>query len=171
MIVALSCWFYTLFLFDTLGDSVGFADSYWVLVVMPLMPLVLFVLCSVSVRYAPAVRVLVDRVNIKVKHTLRGNEVTTTTAPAAAVVHTGEVELNELSSSSGGGGGAKSGATKKKKGVVDVSSVDEIYTSAHEEQEEQEEEEEEEEKDKHGPQYRVQEAKSTHETFNILLHP
>jgi Leucine-rich repeat (LRR) protein len=42
MLVTVSCWFYTLFLFDTLGDAVGFGGAYWVLVVMPLMPLVLY---------------------------------------------------------------------------------------------------------------------------------
>jgi hypothetical protein len=34
------CWFYTLFLFDTLGDAVGFYPAYWVLIVVPLLPLV-----------------------------------------------------------------------------------------------------------------------------------
>jgi len=43
MLITVSCWFYTLFLFDTLGDSVGFNDAYWVLIVMPLMPVVLYV--------------------------------------------------------------------------------------------------------------------------------
>jgi Leucine-rich repeat (LRR) protein len=42
MVVTISCWFYTLFLFDTLGDAVGFGGAYWVLVVMPLMPAVLY---------------------------------------------------------------------------------------------------------------------------------
>ena len=42
MVVTISCLFYTLFLFDTLGDSVGFGGAYWVLVVMPLMPAVLY---------------------------------------------------------------------------------------------------------------------------------
>jgi Leucine-rich repeat (LRR) protein len=44
MLVTVSCWFYTLFLFDTLGDAVGFEGAYWVLIVMPLMPLVVYVL-------------------------------------------------------------------------------------------------------------------------------
>jgi len=34
-----SCGFYTLFLFDILGDSVGFYKAYWVLIVMPCIPL------------------------------------------------------------------------------------------------------------------------------------
>jgi hypothetical protein len=46
MLVTVSCWFYTLFLFDTLGDAVGFQRAYWVLIVVPLMPLVLYVLWS-----------------------------------------------------------------------------------------------------------------------------
>jgi hypothetical protein len=44
MLVALSCWFYTLFLFDTLGDAVGFEGAYWVLIVVPLTPVVLYTL-------------------------------------------------------------------------------------------------------------------------------
>jgi hypothetical protein len=34
-----ACCFYTLFLFDILGDSVGFYKAYWVLIVMPCIPL------------------------------------------------------------------------------------------------------------------------------------
>jgi hypothetical protein len=34
-----ACCFYTLFLFDILGDSVGFNKAYWVLIVMPCIPL------------------------------------------------------------------------------------------------------------------------------------
>jgi hypothetical protein len=33
------CWFYTLFLFDTLGDAVGFQRAYWVIITVPLLPL------------------------------------------------------------------------------------------------------------------------------------
>jgi hypothetical protein len=36
MVVAYSCLFDTLFLFDTLGDAVGFEGAYWVLIVVPL---------------------------------------------------------------------------------------------------------------------------------------
>jgi len=35
-----SCGFYTLFLYDILGDSVGFYKAYWVLIVMPCLPLI-----------------------------------------------------------------------------------------------------------------------------------
>ena len=42
MLITVSANFYTLFLFDTLGDSVGFQGAYWVLIVMPLMPLCMF---------------------------------------------------------------------------------------------------------------------------------
>jgi Leucine-rich repeat (LRR) protein len=38
-ILAVTCWFYTLFLFDTLGDAMGFAHAFWVLIVVPLLPL------------------------------------------------------------------------------------------------------------------------------------
>jgi len=44
MLVTVSCWFYTLFLFDALGDGKGFDGAYWVLIVMPMMPLVLYVM-------------------------------------------------------------------------------------------------------------------------------
>jgi hypothetical protein len=38
-LVTISSLFYTLFLFDTLGDSVGFSGAYWVLIIVPLTPL------------------------------------------------------------------------------------------------------------------------------------
>jgi len=38
IIITASCLFYTIFLFDILGDAVGFGGAYWVLIVMPLMP-------------------------------------------------------------------------------------------------------------------------------------
>jgi hypothetical protein len=44
MLITISCWFYTLFLFDTLGDAVGFDKSLWVLVVIPLIPLMIYIL-------------------------------------------------------------------------------------------------------------------------------
>jgi hypothetical protein len=37
-ILMVSCLFYTLFLFDTLGDAVGLHKAYWVLIVVPLVP-------------------------------------------------------------------------------------------------------------------------------------
>jgi hypothetical protein len=41
MLLVLSCLFYTLFLFDTLGDQVGFMGAFWVLIVVPLLPALL----------------------------------------------------------------------------------------------------------------------------------
>jgi hypothetical protein len=41
MVVAFSCVFYTLFLFDTLGDAVGLRGAYWVLIVVPLSAMLL----------------------------------------------------------------------------------------------------------------------------------
>jgi Leucine-rich repeat (LRR) protein len=38
LVLAVSCLFYTLFLFDTLGDAVGFTGAFWVLIVVPLLP-------------------------------------------------------------------------------------------------------------------------------------
>jgi len=40
----LSCWFMSPFLFDTLGASVGFESSYWVLVAIPMFPWLVFFL-------------------------------------------------------------------------------------------------------------------------------
>jgi Leucine-rich repeat (LRR) protein len=39
VVLMVSCMFYTLFLFDTLGDEVGFTGAFWVLIVVPLLPL------------------------------------------------------------------------------------------------------------------------------------
>ena len=51
VLVTVRCWFYNLFLFDTLGDAVGFEKAYWVLIVMPLMPLILYVVYLVVCKY------------------------------------------------------------------------------------------------------------------------
>jgi hypothetical protein len=40
LVLAVSCLFYTLFLFDTLGYEVGFTGAFWVLIVVPLLPAV-----------------------------------------------------------------------------------------------------------------------------------
>jgi len=45
MLVSFSCGFYTLFLFDTLGNKVGFRRAAWVLIVVPLTPLIAY--CAV----------------------------------------------------------------------------------------------------------------------------
>jgi hypothetical protein len=37
-VLAVSCVFYTLFLFDTLGDEGGFAGASWALIAVPLLP-------------------------------------------------------------------------------------------------------------------------------------
>jgi hypothetical protein len=44
MLITASCWFYTLFLFDILGDKEGFQGAYWVLIVLPTLPLCLYIL-------------------------------------------------------------------------------------------------------------------------------
>lgn len=44
MLLYVSCSFYTLFLFDILGDKVGFYKAYWILIVMPLFPFVIFII-------------------------------------------------------------------------------------------------------------------------------
>ncbi len=49
LIATFSCLFYTLFLFDTLGNAGGFDSAYWVLIVMPLMPACLYLLYRVVV--------------------------------------------------------------------------------------------------------------------------
>lgn len=42
MVVGFSSVFYTLFLFDTLGDAEGFGNAYWVLIVVPLVPVYIY---------------------------------------------------------------------------------------------------------------------------------
>jgi len=43
LLITISCWFYALFLFDTLGSATGFYRAYWVLIVMPMMPLIMYI--------------------------------------------------------------------------------------------------------------------------------
>jgi len=43
VLLYVSCSFYTLFLFDILGDDVGFYQAYWVLIVMPCIPVFIHV--------------------------------------------------------------------------------------------------------------------------------
>jgi hypothetical protein len=80
-LVTLSCWFYTLFLFDTLGDAVGFGGAYWALIVMLLMPVVMYTLWTAIARSG---------------HTL-SSFLPATKSPAAAVeVKLGDIEMNPL---------------------------------------------------------------------------
>jgi hypothetical protein len=51
MLLTVSCWFYALFLFDTLGDDVGSPRACWVLLAVSLLPLVLHVLYFVFYVY------------------------------------------------------------------------------------------------------------------------
>jgi hypothetical protein len=44
LITCVCCCFYALFLFDTLGDARGAADSYWIFLVMALFPVALYLL-------------------------------------------------------------------------------------------------------------------------------
>jgi len=44
LLVVFSSCFYTLFMFDTLGDALGFDGAYWVLVVVPLVPVYIYLL-------------------------------------------------------------------------------------------------------------------------------
>ena len=48
IIVCYCCAFYTLFLFDMLGDAKGFVAAVWVLFVVPLAPFVAYFTCSVN---------------------------------------------------------------------------------------------------------------------------
>jgi len=85
IVVTFSCCFYTLFLFDTLGGAVGFDGAYWILVVMPLMPLMLYTVFQLVGRLYPS-----------------------TSLPVSDVVAVGDVEMLEPDSSSnvGNDGGA-----------------------------------------------------------------
>jgi hypothetical protein len=42
LLITFSCCFYTLFLFDTLGDAVGSQRALWVLFIVPMLPLLLY---------------------------------------------------------------------------------------------------------------------------------
>lgn len=42
MLVTVSACFYTLFLFEILGDAVGLKDSFWTLIVVPTIPVYLY---------------------------------------------------------------------------------------------------------------------------------
>lgn len=44
ILIVISCFFYTFFIFDTLGDAVGFTGAFWVLIVLPLVPAAIFAL-------------------------------------------------------------------------------------------------------------------------------
>jgi Leucine-rich repeat (LRR) protein len=50
ILVTLSWLFYTLFLFDTLGDAVGLQDALWVLIVVPLLPALLYAVVALAER-------------------------------------------------------------------------------------------------------------------------
>jgi Leucine-rich repeat (LRR) protein len=50
LVLAVSCLFYTLFLFDTLGYEEGFAGAFWVLIVVPLLPVVAWALYTAARR-------------------------------------------------------------------------------------------------------------------------
>jgi Leucine-rich repeat (LRR) protein len=64
LVLTVSCMFYTLFLFDTLGYEVGFAGAFWVLIVVPLLPLVAWALHTAirlrSSRWVTATRTVKD---------------------------------------------------------------------------------------------------------------
>jgi hypothetical protein len=47
MLTTISCCFYTIFLFDTLGDAVGFHHAYWLLIVVPLQAVLFYALYRV----------------------------------------------------------------------------------------------------------------------------
>ena len=47
VLVTCSSLFYSLFLFDTLGDTVGIQNAYWILIVMPLVPLIYNIGCNI----------------------------------------------------------------------------------------------------------------------------
>jgi hypothetical protein len=54
LLVPLSSLFYSLILFDTLGDAVGAQRAYWVLIVMAVLPGVLYVLWLLLDRWQPS---------------------------------------------------------------------------------------------------------------------
>ena len=51
MVLGVCCCFYSLFLFDTLGDAVGFYQSYWVIIVMCVLPVCLYGIYRATLLY------------------------------------------------------------------------------------------------------------------------
>lgn len=51
MLVTVCACFYTLFLFEILGDAVGLRGSYWVLIVVPLLPMCLYIVYEGYYKY------------------------------------------------------------------------------------------------------------------------
>ena len=64
LFIFISSLFHTIFFFDILGDDVGFYKTYWVLIVTPLIPLVLFIIVEsyAYYRYCSA-KVLTERIH------------------------------------------------------------------------------------------------------------
>ena len=60
MILSVSFCFYTLFLFDAIGDQYGFYQSYWVLIVTPLIPLLLYILLIIINKFINMKKLLKD---------------------------------------------------------------------------------------------------------------
>ena len=60
MILSISFCFYTLFLFDAIGDQYGFYQSYWVLIVTPLIPLLLYILLIIINKFINMKKLLKD---------------------------------------------------------------------------------------------------------------
>lgn len=81
IIVIFSCCFYTLFLFDTLGDTEGFGGSIWVLIVFPLFPLMLYPVFYWYKRAQPQVSnrpVSVNPVGVEMKSSTHTQELEST---------------------------------------------------------------------------------------------
>jgi hypothetical protein len=93
MLLWFGCWFYTLFLFDILGDAVGFYAAYWVLIVVPLLPLVALVAyymylyregaCAVAVYVTRRVWDAVHATVPELKYVMAETRVTPAETPAA----------------------------------------------------------------------------------------
>lgn len=54
VMLTIACGFYTIFLFDILGDVVGFYRAYWVLIVIPCIPLYIYTCKALSLWYFKA---------------------------------------------------------------------------------------------------------------------
>jgi hypothetical protein len=72
LIVCFACCFFPLFLFDTMGDAVGLQGAYWVLIAMPLTPVVVAMIMKVCNFGTESVRV--DEPSAMVEGTVVGVE-------------------------------------------------------------------------------------------------
>ena len=97
MMVLFCFFFYTLFLFDTLGDSVGYAYAYFVFILVPLMPVAFLLMSIVYARLSAVFNCVVVRRNKHNPTDPVGIEVDAAAADVEMAPYTPESQPNVLS--------------------------------------------------------------------------